>query len=53
MRAWLAGFDQRIDLTPAAFLIASALAVVVAVATVASQTLRVARAEPATALRYE
>jgi len=23
MRAWLAGFDQRIDLTPAAFLIAS------------------------------
>jgi putative ABC transport system permease protein len=53
MRAWLAGFDQRIDLTPAAFLIASALAIVVAVATVASQTLRVARAEPATALRYE
>ena len=53
MRTWLAGFDQRIDLTPAAFLIASALAIAVAVATVASQTLRVARAEPAAALRYE
>ncbi len=53
MRAWLAGFDRRIDLTPAAFLVASALAIVVAVATVAGQTLRVARSEPATALRYE
>jgi putative ABC transport system permease protein len=53
MRTWLAGFDQRIDLTPAAFLVASALAIAVAVATVASQTLRVARAEPSAALRYE
>jgi putative ABC transport system permease protein len=53
MRAWLAGFDQRIGLSPIYFLAASLLAVIVAIGTVAGQTLRVARAEPASALRYE
>jgi putative ABC transport system permease protein len=53
MRSWLAGFDQRIELGAAYFLAPTAAAVVVAVATVADQAIRVARAEPARALRYE
>jgi putative ABC transport system permease protein len=53
MRWWLAGFDQRISLNPAYFLIPSAAAIVVAVLTVAEQALRVSRAEPSRALRYE
>lgn len=53
MRAWLSGFDQRIDLNPAYFLIPSLAAILVAIVTVADQTFRVARAEPAIALRYE
>jgi putative ABC transport system permease protein len=53
MRAWLAGFDQRIALNPAYFIVPALIAVVVAAATVLQQTLRVSRAEPARALRYE
>lgn len=53
MRPWLAGFDQRIGLNPAYFIVPSLAAVVVAVLTVADQTFRVAKAEPAIALRYE
>lgn len=53
MRAWLAGFEQRITLNPAYFLVPTAAAVIVAVATVAEQAWRVAKAEPAKALRYE
>jgi putative ABC transport system permease protein len=53
MRAWLAGFDQRITLNPAYFLIPSLAAILVAVLTVADQAFRVARSEPARALRYE
>jgi putative ABC transport system permease protein len=53
MRAWLAGFDQRISLGPAHFLAATALTLAIAVATVAGQAFAVARAEPAKALRHE
>jgi putative ABC transport system permease protein len=53
MRSWLSGFDQRIELNPVYFLAPSLAAILVAVITVADQTLRVARAEPARALRYE
>ncbi len=53
MQRWLAGFDDRIALTPWYFLGASALAVAIAVLTVLGQSWRVARAEPARALRYE
>jgi putative ABC transport system permease protein len=53
MRSWLAGFDQRIELNPVYFLAPTAAAIIVAVVTVADQTIRVARAEPARALRYE
>jgi putative ABC transport system permease protein len=53
MRWWLAGFDQRIDLNPAFFVIPSLTAIAVAVLTVAEQAIRVSRSEPALALRYE
>lgn len=51
MARWLGGFDDRITLSPVYFVAASALALVIAAATVASQAWRVARAEPAHALR--
>lgn len=53
MREWLNGFTQRIELTPAYFLTATALALLVALLTVAGQAFRVARADPGEALRYE
>jgi putative ABC transport system permease protein len=53
MRWWLAGFDQRIALNPAYFLAPSLAALLVAVLTVAEQAIRVSRAEPSQALRYE
>ncbi|MHA6718754.1 ABC transporter permease [Sphingomonas sp. RS6] len=53
MQRWLSTFDDRIALSPAYFLLASALAVLIAVATVIGQSWRTARAEPARALRYE
>ena len=53
MRGWLAGFDQRIDLSVWYFVAAGGGALVIAVLTVLGQAWRVARAEPARALRYE
>jgi putative ABC transport system permease protein len=53
MRWWLAGFDERISLNPAYFLAPSLAAILVAVLTVAEQAIRVSRAEPSRALRYE
>jgi putative ABC transport system permease protein len=53
MRGYLNGFDQRISLTPAYFLAASALTLLIAMLTVAAQAYAVARAEPAKALRHE
>ncbi|WP_232473753.1 FtsX-like permease family protein [Sphingomonas sp. MA1305] len=53
MRQWLAAFADRIALSPAFFVLAGVAAVAIAAATVAGQAWRVARAEPARALRYE
>ena len=53
MRGWLAGFDQRITLSPLFFLLAGGGALLIAVLTVLGQAWRVAHAEPARALRYE
>ncbi|MBB2199407.1 ABC transporter permease [Gluconacetobacter dulcium] len=53
MRQWLAGFDERIALTPAHFVIAVAGAFAIAIFTVLGQTFHLARAEPARALRAE
>jgi putative ABC transport system permease protein len=53
MRDWLNGFDLRIALDPLLFVGAGVLALLIAAATVAGQTLKVARAHPVHALRYE
>ena len=53
MRDWLNGFDQRIALTPVPFVIAAVIALGIAVATVVGHAVKVARANPIHALRYE
>ena len=53
MRDWLNGFDQRIPLTPIPFILAAAVALGIAIATVVGHAVRVARANPIHALRYE
>jgi putative ABC transport system permease protein len=53
MRDWLNGFDARIDLGPTPFLLAGLLALLIAIGTIAGHALRVARANPILALRYE
>jgi putative ABC transport system permease protein len=53
MRDWLNEFDQRITLGPTPFLVAGAIALGIAVATVVGHAVRVARANPIHALRYE
>ena len=53
MRQWLNGFDTRIDLGPAPFLLAGFLALVIAIGTIAGHAVKVARANPIHALRYE
>ena len=53
MRTWLAGFDDRIALSPLYFVAASLLALAIAVLTVFGQSLRASRAAPAWALRHD
>ena len=53
MRTWLATFDARIDLGFMPFVLAGALALVIAIGTIAGHAFRVARANPINALRYE
>ena len=53
MDQWLHGFAYRVDLPPWLFVVAAASAVLIAWATVSIHAWLVARAKPATALRYE
>ena len=53
MRDWLNTFDQRIALTPVPFVIAAVIALAIAIATVVGHAVKVARANPIHALRYE
>ncbi|MDB5686640.1 MAG: putative transporter permease, partial [Rhizorhabdus sp.] len=53
MRGWLNNFDARVSLGPAPFLLAGALALLIAVGTVAGHAFRIASANPIKALRYE
>jgi putative ABC transport system permease protein len=53
MRDWLNSFDERIALTPVPFVVAAAIALGIAVATVVGHAVKVARANPIYALRYE
>ncbi|MDQ4086470.1 MAG: ABC transporter permease [Pseudomonadota bacterium] len=53
MREWLNTFDARVDLGPEPFVLAGALALAVAIGTIAGHAIKVARANPIHALRYE
>jgi putative ABC transport system permease protein len=53
MRDWLNSFDQRITLGPIPFVIAALVALTIAVVTVVGHAMKVARANPIHALRYE
>jgi putative ABC transport system permease protein len=53
MRDWLNTFDTRIDLGPTPFVLAGLIALVIAVVTVGSHAMRIARTNPIHALRYE
>ncbi|WP_114954047.1 ABC transporter permease [Sphingosinicella terrae] len=53
MRDWLNNFDARIDLGPAPFVLAGLIALAIAIGTIATHAIRVARANPIHALRYE
>jgi putative ABC transport system permease protein len=53
MRDWLNTFDQRIPLTPIPFVLAGSIALGIAIVTVVGHAVKVARANPIHALRYE
>jgi len=53
MDQWLRGFSAHISLSPAYFLAAGGAALAIAAATVSFHAIRVARAKPVGALRYE
>ncbi len=53
MDHWLKGFAYRVDLPPWLFVAASIVAVLIAWITVSTHAWLVARAKPASALRYE
>ena len=53
LQRWLQGYAYRISLDPRYFLAAGAAALLIAWATVYANTLRLARANPVRALRYE
>ena len=53
MRDWLNEFQSRVEIGPVPFLLAGLLALAIAAATVAGHALKVARANPIHALRYE
>jgi putative ABC transport system permease protein len=53
MSRWLEGFPSRVELGPAPFLLAGALAVLIALATVAGQALRAASSNPVRSLRSQ
>jgi putative ABC transport system permease protein len=53
MRRWLDTFDARVDLGPAPFVLAGGVALAIAIGTIAGHAIKVARANPIHALRYE
>ena len=53
MRGWLNGFQDRISLNPLLFVAAGLLALAIAACTIAAHAIKVARANPIHALRYE
>ncbi len=53
MSWWLGSFAYHIDMNPAIYILAAAIAIIVALITVSSQTIRAARRNPTQTLRYE
>ncbi len=53
MRQWLQLFSYRVDVGPAAFIVAGVVVLAIALMTVSLHVLRVARANPVDVLRYE
>jgi putative ABC transport system permease protein len=53
MRNWLDEFEARVEIGPGPFLLAGLLALLIAIGTIAGHAVRVARANPIHALRYE
>jgi putative ABC transport system permease protein len=53
MRDWLNGFERRIELGPGPFFAAGLLALLIAIGAIAGHAVKVARANPIHALRYE
>lgn len=53
MREWLTAFQYRISLHAGIFLLAGAIALLIALATVSYRTLRAVRANPVNSLRQE
>ena len=53
MSRWLQEFDARVDISPFLFAAAGLLALAIAIGTIASHAVKVARANPILALRYE
>ena len=53
MQRWLEGFAYRVELGPGVFLLAGALALLVALVTVSYQAVKAALADPVESLRYE
>ena len=53
MRDWLSEFESRIEIGPTPFVVAGLLALAIAAGTIAGHAMRVARANPIHALRYE
>ncbi len=53
MSDWLNDFDARIRIGPTPFLLAAGIALVIAIGTISGHAVRVARANPINALRYE
>lgn len=53
LHRWLEGFADHIDLSPLTFVAAGAVALIIALVTVAGHALLIAHAKPVVALRYE
>jgi putative ABC transport system permease protein len=53
MKRWLDGFDAKIDMGIMPFILAGTVALVIAIGTIAGHAIKVARANPILALRYE
>jgi len=53
MNEWLAGFASRIEIGPGVFLLATAMALIIAMLSISYHAIRAATSDPVKALRYE